>query len=85
MCSINSGSQIVLGLLGSKPWNFWKPHSTRTSSCCFLDELVEANVFLRNLVLHVLRTLSAVLALSCPTEALRQIVFHLDRNDAPFL
>ena len=28
---------------------------------------------------------SAVPALSCPNEALRQVVFHLDRNDAPFL
>ena len=45
----------------------------------------KANLCLRNLVLPVLRTLSAVPALSCPNESLRQIVFHLDRNDAPIL
>ena len=48
-------------------------------------EYVEACVFLRNLVLHVLRTLSAVPALSCPNEALRQVDFHIDRHDEPFL
>ena len=42
-------------------------------------------VFLRNLVHHVLRTLSAVLSSWRPNEVLRQIVVHLDRNDALFL
>ena len=45
---------------------------------------MEVGASLRNLVLHVLRTLSAVLALSCPSEVLRQIVVHLGRNVAPF-
>ena len=70
--------KVRQGILGN-------PRSTRTLSCCFLHEQVVANVSLGNLVLNILRTLSAVLALSCPTEALRQIVVHLDRNDAPFL
>ena len=77
--------QSVLELLGSKPRNFWNPHSTRTSSCCFLEEQVEANLCLKNLVLPVLRTLSALPALSRPNETLRQVVFHLDLNDAPLL
>ena len=75
--------ESVLELIGSKPRNCWNPHSTRTSSCCFFDEYFEANVFLRNLVLHFMRTLSAVMALSFPNAALRQVVSHLDRNDAP--
>ena len=40
-------------------------------------------VDLRNLVLHVLRTLSAVPSSWRPNDVLRQIVVHLDRNDAP--
>ena len=51
---------------------------TRRLSCCFLHEEVEPIVDVGDLVLHVLRTLSAV-----PSEVLRQIVVHLDRKDAP--
>ena len=42
-------------------------------------------VCLRNIVLLSLRTLSAVPASSCPNESLGQVVFRLDRNDAPIL
>ena len=65
--------QSVLELLESKPRIFWNPRSTRLLSCCFLHREVEANASLRNLVLHVLRTLSAIPALSCPNEVLRQM------------
>ena len=74
--------QSVLELLESKPRNVWNPRSTRILSCCFLHEKVEANASLRNLVLHVLRTLSAVPASSCPSEVLRQIVVHLMTHHA---
>ena len=36
-------------------------------------------------MLHVYRTLSAIPSSWRPNEVLRQIVVHLDRNDAPFL
>ena len=77
--------QNVLELLESNPRNVGNPHITRLLSCCFLHEQVEANTFLRNLLLHVFQTISATLALSCPNALRRQIVIHLDRDDAPFL
>ena len=47
---------------------------------------VEASASLRNFVLHMFcERFQAVPALSCPSEVLRQIVVHLDGNDAPFL
>ena len=52
---------------------------------CPINSVRVNNAFLKNLVLPVLRTLSAVPALSRPIESLRQVVFHLDRNDTPFL
>ena len=88
MYPINSGSigmlhQSVLELLESKPRNFGNPHNTRLLSCCFLHESSSKPIlFLRNLVLHVLQALSAILALSCHNALRRQIVVHLDRNVA---
>ena len=65
----------VLELLGSKPRNV----------LIILHEQVQAIVDLRNIVFHVLRTLSAVPPLWRSNEVLRQIVIHLDRDDAPFV
>ena len=47
--------------------------------------MISSNTFLRNIVLHILQTLSATLTLSRPNALRRQIVFHTDRNDAPYL
>ena len=69
--------QNVLELLENKPRNFWNPHNTRLLSCCFLHELVEASTFLRNLVLHVSQTLSAIPALSCPSASDVRLSFIL--------
>ena len=77
-------TRVSLNCSESKPRNLWNPRSSRILSSCFLHEQVEAIVHLRNLVLHVLRTLSAVPASWRPNEVMRQIAVHLDRDDVPF-
>ena len=65
--------QSVLELFENKSRNFWNPPNTRSSSYCFFHGRVEARLFMRNLVLLCSRSLSAISALSCPSESLRQI------------
>ena len=82
---ISYSTSVSLNCSKNKSRNVWNPRNTRTSSCYFLHWCVEANLFLRNLVLLCPRTLSAILALSCPSELRRQIVVLLGQNGAPIL
>ena len=87
--SINSSAIVIPPVC---PWIarkevrvFWNPRNARTSSCYLHHGCVEANLFLRNLVLLCPRNLSAISALSCPNELLHQIVVLLGHNGAPIL
>ena len=75
--------QSVPELLENQSRNVWNPRNTRTSSCYFLHGCVEANMFLRNLVLLCPWSVSAISALSCPDELLHQTVVILGYHGAP--
>ena len=75
--------QCVLELPEGTSKKSWNLYSTRTLSCYYLHKCIEANPFLKIIVLLGLHILSVHLDIYCSNELLRQGLVHLGHSGVP--